>query len=73
MRLVGCGQRDAEELSCDRHRHRLEAMASHHLVARLQKIAWIEEATAAKQWIDDGLRVAIERAGRRESCKLGIW
>jgi hypothetical protein len=48
VRLVGGGQRDAEELRCHRHRHGLEAMTPHRLVAHLQKIARIEEEAAAK-------------------------
>jgi hypothetical protein len=62
--LIGGRQRHTEQTSRHRDRHIVDAMPAHHLVARLHEIARVEETAAAELRIDDGLRVAIERAGR---------
>jgi hypothetical protein len=72
VRLIGGRQRDTEQTSRHRDRHIVDAMLAHHLVAHLKEIARVEETVAAELRIDDGLRVAIERARRRERCQLGI-
>jgi hypothetical protein len=58
--LIRCRQRHTEQLRSHGHRHFLDMMPAHHLVAHLQQVARVEEAAPAEQSTTAcGLRLSV--------------